>query len=65
MNWLNSLRDGSMIDDGSYIDDCYALSEGTCPVMLEEQDKPCDGCRWLTLNPDYVPKEVEPRPGDL
>jgi len=44
-----------MIDDDPYMDDCPWLMDGSCPVMLEEQDELCEGCHWLTLNPDYVP----------
>lgn len=28
-------------------DTCYALDEGTCPVLLEETDERCEECRWL------------------
>ena len=34
-------------------EECPAFMEDACPVMLKEQDKPCDGCRWLFKNPNY------------
>jgi len=34
-------------------EECPAFMEDACPVMLKEQDKPCDGCRWLKPNPNY------------
>ena len=38
-------------------EDCPAFMTDECPVLLGEQEEPCEGCRWLKLNPNYREKE--------